>query len=37
MLVLRLILGLAALAMLHTVMFSPVPQSVRERARRNRR
>jgi len=37
MIVLRLILGLAAIAMLHTVIFSPAPLSVRERARRDRR
>jgi hypothetical protein len=37
MIVLRLILGLAALAMLHTAVFSPVPLGARERARRDRR
>jgi hypothetical protein len=37
MIVLRLVLGLAALGMLHTVLFAPVPLSLRERARHDRR
>jgi hypothetical protein len=37
MLVLRLILGLAALALLHSALFASVPERARARVRRNRR
>jgi hypothetical protein len=36
MIVLRLVLGLAAPGMLHSVLFAPVPLGARERARRDR-
>jgi hypothetical protein len=37
MIVLRLVLGLAALGLLHSVLFAPVPIGARERTRRDRR
>jgi len=36
MIVLRLVLGLAALGLLHTVIFASLPLGARERARRDR-
>ena len=36
MIVLRLVLGLAALGLLHSVIFASVPLGARERARRDR-
>jgi hypothetical protein len=37
MLVLRLVLGLAALALLHSTLFASMPVGARERSRRHRR